>query len=106
MCVPQDLADLGLHWFPSNFFLGSTPLTTLDWNPSLHHSSLRAGRFDVWPRVPEIWLIRSLRYSRLLRGCNPKTPRDSLGGRDPIRPASWRPGLFPLRNSRALCADG
>lgn len=27
MCVPQDLAELGLHWFPSNFFLDSTPLT-------------------------------------------------------------------------------
>lgn len=54
MCVPQDLAELGLHWFPSNFFLDSTPLTTLDWNLSLHPTLLsRLEDFMSGPESPK-----------------------------------------------------
>lgn len=107
MCEPQDLADLGLHCLPSNFFLDSSPLTTLDWNPSLH-PTLLSGLEDSMSGPKSLKSGSSAVSSALhrSRGCNPRTAKDPLGGRDPIRPASWRPGLFPLRNSGALCADG
>lgn len=103
MCVLQDLADLGLHGFPSNFFLDSTPLTTLDWNPSLHPT-------PGWKSLCLTQSPRNLDHPQspvfyTSHGLQPRTARNPLGGRDPIRPASWRPGLFPLRNSRALCED-
>lgn len=70
MCTPRS-RRLRAALVPSNFFLDSTPLTTLDWNPSLHPTLPTPG----WKILCLAWSPRNLAHppSSMLNtaGCTP-----------------------------------